>query len=157
MIFKYGTWDQSLTVMSFHMKRQLGIFKLQSLSSWVLYRLQNARPFAELLLTQRPTCLGCSNCQELWKTISVFRREKEGKMRGWRWRRVAGWEEEGQMRAESYLEVTCRVKWKIILLLLYSGYSSFALHEMQWLIYHRRCLHCWIHHLVIFWVNRRSK
>lgn len=55
--------------------------------------------------------LSCfSDCRELWKTISVF-----GKKRG---RDGGGWWSGRQMRAQSYLEVTVRVKWNTILLLL---------------------------------------
>lgn len=118
MIFTWNVGPISASdVISYEKATRL--LQTKNLSSWLLYCLQNKRwdkwqmwPFVELLLTHCPSCLVCSNCLKLWKTISVFRREKRGKM--WGGGMGRGW-------VESYLEVTARVKWNIILLLLYWG------------------------------------
>lgn len=118
--------------MSLHKKRRLGVYKQRichveaskrevrqvvDVAEAICWTLTDTPPHLSWLLRLSGAV---KDDQRLWEG-------KEGAKCGRRWRRVVGWELDGQLRAESYLEVTLGVRWKIILLLLHWGGVTVAL------------------------------
>lgn len=158
VIFTLATREQSLTVMSFHKKRQLGIFKWRILQNESSKQKREVRQVAICwTLTDTPPHL--SWVLRMSGAVKDIRREKEGGKKEWkkRGRRAVGWEEDEKMRVESYLRSHWGLNERKYRCYCAGGYSSFALHEKHQLIYHRRHLDWRLCHSVTFWVNSGAK